>query len=94
MHDTLRNAAMSIVEERCDDPVRASVVRLATPPRKPLVEIGTPRTGKREFHWDSRSGRYSEEKPLVGYDAWLIQMALVPGLLVQRRHKKDIRQKE
>jgi len=30
--------------------------------------------------------------PLVGYDEWLIQMALVPSMLVKRRRKENIRQ--
>jgi len=83
--------------ERCEivptDAVYSHVVRLANPPVRPKVDIGSRFTGKREFSWDSRSGTYSESLPLVSYDEWLIQVALCPTLLVRRRNRESIRQK-
>ncbi len=72
------------------------VVRLAQghphPSPKPKVEIGSLYTGKREFHWDSRTGTYSELLPLIGYDEWLIQQALVGPMVLRKRKQKNIRQ--
>ncbi len=68
------------------------VTRLATA-KKIKLKIGERFTGKREFYWDSRSGEYSESLPLVGYDEWLIQIALLPKMLVKRRRPDQIRQK-
>lgn len=72
--------------------VAKHVIRLATGTPKLPVEIGAQWTGKREFHWDSRTGVYMESYPLVGYDEWLIQQALVGPLVLRKRKRKNIRQ--
>lgn len=64
--------------------------RLAEP--KPKVEIGARWTGKREYHWDSRTGVYSESMPLMHYDDWLVQRALCPPAVLRQREPSDIRQ--
>lgn len=72
--------------------VVAFVNRLAT--GKPVdYKIGSKFTGKREYHWDSRSGVYSESLPLIGYDEWLIQMCFCPDKLVRRRKPNEVRQR-
>lgn len=68
---------------------------LATvPAAKKKVIIGSAYTGKREYHWDSRSGVYSESLPILSRDEWLIQQVLCLPQLVIRRQKDDIRQKD
>ncbi len=93
MHDTLRGPVYDLVDTA--DPVVRHIARLAI--GHPVVTrtgvvIGKHFTGKREYHWDSRTGTYSESLPLVSYDEWLIMRALCPPKEVRRRSKKEIRQ--
>jgi hypothetical protein len=61
-------------------------------PSKPKVEIGKRFTGKREVHYDTRTGEYCESMPVMDWDSWLIQRAICPQLLVKARRPKEIRQ--
>jgi hypothetical protein len=70
--------------------VRVHVAALARP--KPRVEIGRHYTGRREYYWDSRTGVYNESLPLLNYDEWLIQQALVGPARLVRRARDQIRQ--
>jgi hypothetical protein len=63
------------------------ITKLAT--GKPVgYKIGSKFTGKREYHWDSRSGVYSESLPLVGYDEMLLQSVLLWRPKCKRKQTK------
>jgi hypothetical protein len=73
--------------------VVAFVQRLAQGKTDVGYVISSRFTGKREWHWDSRTGEYSEVLPLIGPDEVLIQRVFAKPLLGKRRAPDAIRQK-
>jgi hypothetical protein len=69
------------------------IVHLAAVTAKPKVEIGSRYTGKREVHYDTRTGTYSESKVSLDFWARVLQAALCPPTLNVRRKPENIRQK-
>jgi hypothetical protein len=53
------------------------ITMLATSRPRVAVQIGSRWTGRREYHWDSRSGVYSECKPDPGLFEAMLQKALL-----------------
>jgi hypothetical protein len=60
-----------------DDSIAAHVISLAMGKPKSKVMIGAAYTGKREYHWDSRKGIYSESMPTMSAEDRLIQAVLL-----------------